>query len=421
MSVMRRGSVFYIRRRVPARFAAVDTRNEIWLSLHTDSETQAKAKEALIWAEQIEAWEARLAGDTEDAELRFQAATELAQRRGYRYLTVEKVATLPRAELLSRIETVDEQRSEPQEAAALLGGVAEPPITVQRALELYWPLAKDRIVGKSEDQLRCWRNPRIRAVKNFIDVCGNLAINQISGDDMLDFRAWWVERVDAGEVSPDTANKDFTHLGDVLKTVNRMKRLGLVLPLTDLALKAGEAKTRPPFSRAWIRDEMLRSDALDGLNEDARAILIAMINTGARPSELAALTRDEIHLDANIPYISIEPIGRQLKSKNARRVIPLLGVSLEAMRQFPDGFERYRTKSAGLSGTINKYLRENGLGETPAHTLYCLRHSFEDRMLAAGIDERIRCDLMGHAPNREKYGAGASLEQMSELLQPISF
>ena len=421
MSVMRRGSIFYIRRRVPARFASVDSRDEIWLSLHTDSETQAKAKEALIWAEQIEAWEARLAGDTEDAELRFQAATELAQRRGYRYLTVEKVAALPRAELLSRIETVDEERSEPQEAAALLGGVAEPAITVQRALELYWPLAKDRIVGKSEDQLRCWRNPRIRAVKNFIDVCGNLAINQISGDDMLDFRAWWVERVDAGEVSPDTANKDFTHLGDVLKTVNRMKRLGLVLPLTDLALKAGEAKTRPPFSRAWIRDELLRPDALDGLNEDARAILIAMINTGARPSELAALTRDEIHLDANIPYISIEPIGRQLKSKNARRVIPLLGVSLEAMRQFPDGFERYRTKSAALSGTINKYLRENGLRETPAHTLYCLRHSFEDRMLAAGIDERIRRDLMGHALNREKYGAGASLEQMSELLQPISF
>ncbi|PRX02272.1 UNVERIFIED_ORG: site-specific recombinase XerD [Martelella mediterranea] len=421
MSVMRRGSVFYIRRRVPARFAAVDTRNEIWLSLHTDSEIQAKAKEALIWAEQIEAWEARLAGDTEDAELRFQAATELAQRRGYRYLTVEKVAALPRAELLSRIETVDAQRNEPQEAAALLGGVAEPPITVQRALELYWPLAKDRIVGKSEDQLRRWRNPRIRAVTNFIDVCGNLAINQISGEDMLDFRAWWVERVDAGEVSPDTANKDFTHLGDVLKTVNRMKRLGLVLPLTDLALKAGEAKSRPPFSREWIRDELLRPDALDGLNEDARAILIAMINTGARPSELAALTRNEIHLDANIPYISIEPIGRQLKSKNARRIIPLLGVSLEAMCQFPDGFKRYRTKSAGLSGAINKYLRENGLRETPAHTLYCLRHSFEDRMLAAGIDERIRRDLMGHALNREKYGAGASLEQMSELLQPISF
>ena len=421
MSLMRRGSVFYIRRRVPARFAAVETRNEVWLSLHTDSETQAKAKEALIWAEQIEAWEARLAGDTEDAEARFQAATELAQRRGYRYLTAAKVAELPRAELLSRIETVDAQRSEPPEAAALLGGVAEPPITVQRALELYWPLAHDRTIGKSDDQLRRWRNPRIKAIRNFIDVCGNLPIKEITGDIMLDFRAWWVERVDVEGLTANSANKDLGHLGDILKTVNKMKRLGLVLPLTDLKLKEGEAKTRPPFSNAWIRNELLRPGALDGLNPEARAIMLVMINTGARPSEIAALTTSEIHLDANIPYISIEPIDRQLKSKNARRRIPVLGVSLEAMRDFPDGFQGYRMRSAGLSGTINKYLRENGLRETPEHTLYCLRHSFEDRMLAAGIDERIRRDLMGHALNREKYGAGASLEQMSQLLQPISF
>ncbi|WP_174800968.1 DUF6538 domain-containing protein [Martelella limonii] len=421
MPLMRRGSVFYIRRRVPKRFAPVESRSEIWLSLHTDSETQAKAKAPLIWAEQIEAWEARLAGDTDDAEVRFQAAAELAQRRGYRYLTSEKVAQLPRAELLERIETVSDQRHVPQEAAALLGGVGEPLISVERALELYWPLAKDRIVGKSEDQLRRWRNPRIKAVRNFISVCGNLPLNEISGDVMLDFRAWWVERVDIEDISPDTANKDFMHLGDVLKTVNRMKRLGLVLPFTDIALKSGEAKTRPPFSHEWIRDQLLRPGALDGLNEQARAILLAMVNTGARPSELAGLTPDEIHLDANIPHISIKPIGRKLKSGNARRAIPLIGVSLEAMRPFPEGFSRYQTRSAGLSGTVNKFLRENGLCETAEHTLYCLRHSFEDRMLAAGLDERIRRDLMGHALNRERYGAGASLEQLSDLLQPLAF
>ncbi|WP_246710348.1 tyrosine-type recombinase/integrase [Martelella soudanensis] len=382
---------------------------------------QAKFKEPLIWAEQIEAWEARLAGDSDDAEARFQAAAELAQRRGYRYLTVEKVAQLPRTELLERIETTAEERHAPRETAALLGGVTEPLITVERALELYWSLAKDRAVGKSEDQLHRWRNPRIKAIRNFIGVCGNLPINEISGDVMLDFRAWWVERVDIEGMSPDTANKDFTHLGDVLKTVNNMKRLGLVLPLTDIALKSGEAKTRPPFSNGWIRDQLLRPGALDGLNDEARAIFLAMINTGARPSELAGLTPGEIHLDADIPHISIKPIGRKLKSGNAKRTIPLLGVSLEAMRQFPDGFGRYRKRSAGLSGTINKFLRENGLCETPAHTLYCLRHSFEDRMFAAGIDERIRRDLMGHTLNRERYGAGASLEQMSDLLQPLSF
>jgi hypothetical protein len=55
-----------------------------------------------------------------------------------------------------------------------------------------------------------------------------------------------------------------------------------------------------------------------------------------------------------------------------RRVIALAGVSLEALRGFPDGFPRYRASPASLSAMVNTYLRENGLAETPAHTLYSL-------------------------------------------------
>ncbi len=66
---------------------------------------------------------------------------------------------------------------------------------------------------------------------------------------------------------------------------------------------------------------------------------------------------------------------------------------------------------------LNKFLRENGLMETAYHTLYSLRHSFEDRMLAAGIDDRIRRHLFGHRLDRERYGKGATLEHKQELLQ----
>lgn len=92
-------------------------------------------------------------------------------------------------------------------------------------------------------------------------------------------------------------------------------------------------------------------------------------------------------------------------------------MSLEALKAFPEGFERYRGSSAGLSAVVNKYLRNNGLLETPTHSLYGLRHSFEDRQLAAGVDERIRRDLMGHALNRERYGKGASLKHLQEIVQ----
>ena len=87
----------------------------------------------------------------------------------------------------------------------------------------------------------------------------------------------------------------------------------------------------------------------------------------------------------------------------------------------PKGFPRYQTSSASLSATVNKFLRENGLMESDDHTLYSLRHSFEDRMLAAGIDDRIRRDLFGHRLSRERYGDGAELEHQQKLLQATAF
>jgi len=96
-------------------------------------------------------------------------------------------------------------------------------------------------------------------------------------------------------------------------------------------------------------------------------------------------------------------------------------VSLAALQAFPEGFPRYRESSASLSAAVNKYLRAHGLLETDRQSLYSLRHAFEDRMLEAGIDDRIRRDLLGHRLTRERYGKGASLGQVQALLQPLAF
>src|SRR5690606_7401694 len=132
-----------------------------------------------------DAWEARLAGDSADAERRFEAARELAQVRGYRYLSADRVAALPREEFLDRVRAAVKPDGEPDriEAAAVLGGATEPGITVERALELYWTLAKDRTLGKSEDQIRRWKNPRIKAIRNFVAVVGNKNIADITADE----------------------------------------------------------------------------------------------------------------------------------------------------------------------------------------------------------------------------------------------
>lgn len=424
MRIMQRGDIWYLRRRLPKRYESIETRRDLWLSLHTDSEQTAKTKAPLIWQEHVNAWEARLAGDTQDAEARYQAAQDLAKAKGLRYLPATKVAMLPVESLLERIEAIPVTAiAKPDRitAAAVLGAFSQPDITLSRALEMFWQLARDRTQGKSEDQIRRWRYPRIKAMRNLIERVGDKALCQLTRDDMLDFRDWWLDKMSDEGLTPNSANKDLTHISDILKTVNSKKRLEIALPLGDLTIKGGRKNQRPSFSEAWIRDRILAADALAGLNPEARAIFHIMLNTGMRPSEIAGLRPEEIILDDGFPHISLQPIGRALKSDNAERRLPLIGVALEAARGFRGGFPSYRSNSATLSGTINKYMTENGLKESDHHTLYSLRHAFEDRMLAAGIDERIRRDLMGHALGRERYGKGGDLSQVTSLLRPISF
>jgi integrase len=148
-----------------------------------------------------------------------------------------------------------------------------------------------------------------------------------------------------------------------------------------------------------------------------------MVETGLRPSEICNLTAKMIHLDAPIPYIEVKPEGRVVKAEASLRKMPLVGVSLAAMRLQPNGFPTYRDKSAGrLSAIINEFLADAGLRETPEHTLYSLRHSFEDRLTALqDVPDKIMAYLMGHKYSRPKYGSDPTLPHLQSVLNRIAF
>lgn len=421
-----RNGYYYLRKRVPARYMTVDSRRILNVCLFTDSQAIATRKAREVWDEMIEAWEAKLAGHHVDGEQRLDAARELAHKRGFRYLDSRAVAALPLGEVLSRLRSVEDRRGgvDMKMADAALGLPKRSDLKVSQALDHFYKVADDKLIGKSEDQMRKHRNPREKAARSFIEVVGDKQLAEISSEDMWEFRQWLTTKVRKGELKAASANKDFTHLNSVWKTVAQSKGIQLAYSTEGLALTtAGEEEdTRPPFSREWITDKLLAPEALAGLNEEARLIFLGMVNTGYRPSEGAGLMQSEIRLDTNVPHIIIQPnANRTLKTPQSRRVIPLTGVSLEAFREAKKGFPRYAQNGATLSGTVNKFLRLNNLLETPEHSMYSLRHSLEDRMLEAGIDERVRRDMLGHKLNRERYGAGGDLAFLHEQITKVAF
>jgi integrase len=417
---------WYFVKRVPKRFAHLDARVLVRVALHTDSQTVARTRAPETESALFAYWDALAAGRTDDALAQYQAARALAMARGFAYRPQAELATPAGLDdLLARLAALARPGGAVApyaEAAALLGTVDRPRVPLSTLLAEYFDLTTDRLVGKSESQIHRWHLPRRRAVQNFVAVIGDKAIEEITRDDTLEFRRWWRDKIDAEGLNPHSANKDFQHLGDLFRTVCELKGLPLENQFKGLRFKE-KAAEQFPFSVDWIRDRILAPGALAGMGAEARDVLLVMVNTGARPSEIIGARGEDFALADAVPHLRIRAHeGRGLKTDQSRRDLPLLGVSRDAAARLATagGPVHYRDRNASWSATVNKYLGEHGLRETPDHSSYGLRHSFEDRLLEAGVDDRIRAELMGHKYGRPAYGKGGSLEIKQEAIARIA-
>lgn len=158
-----------------------------------------------------------------------------------------------------------------------------------------------------------------------------------------------------------------------------------------------------------------------GLNSEARRTVMLIADTGLRLSEAINLNGTTIHLDCAVPYVEVLPDGRHVKTADSVRQVPLVGTALAAMRLQPGGFPKYVDRGSQFSTEVNKYLTANALRPTPKHTLYSLRHTFKDRLVAAKCQDSMIESLMGHADDHPKYGEGPALGLKLEVLQRIAF
>jgi len=446
---MRDGHWHY-NRRVPSRYAAFDERVRIRVSLKTTSlDTARERRDAMLEADDL-FW-ASLSGIPGEpanenaeraqriiAERRYQAAGKRALARGFTYAPADDLAqTAELEELLSRISAVDAQDAgrksprEQHEAEAVLGGATPPPVLISEAFEIYCEeIAADELLGKSETQKRLWTKTKKRGVQYLIDLIGDKPILTITRQDAQSYYNWWRERLTPKpgrkELTANTANRDLGNVRklyfEYCKFIGEEERAN---PFRNLSFKDKLKGEVPPFEDEWVRTKILNPEALAGINEQAVHIAYALIETGCRPGEIANLEEEDILFDHDVPHIRIRPKrNREIKTQASIREIPLVGISLEAMKKFPKGFDRYRDKPDLLSATLMKAFKVRRLLPTPAHKIYSFRHSFEKRMLEAGIDHDLRLTLMGHTNKRPAYGDGGSLayrrDELLKIVHPVT-
>lgn len=420
--VMKKGGTLYYVRKVPKELRKYEPRALIRKTLKTDNPTIAAALVDKINAE-TEKYFATLAnGGGETAREYYENAVRRAKYYGVVYRPAVKLADGPIDELLNRLNLADQHSDNKQAVEAILGGVDKPALKVSDLTEIYFNLSKGSLRGKSEDQVRRWRNPRLKAVRNFKEVIGDRVLSDIDRDDALSFRDWWLERLNDEGLTANSANKDFGHIQKMIKTVCEHHRIEFTPVFTGLNFPEDQKIIKLPFETKFIIEKLIAPDVLTSLLQPGRDLIRIVAETGARPSEVIGLDPEtELHLSHNVPYIHIRQNQyRTLKTRNSEREIPLVGCALLAAQ---DGaFERfapYRHKSRYLTDTVSKYFRENNYLPSNQHTLYSLRHSFSDRLVGVECPDHTKNELMGHVSSTPSYGQGPALSKRLEWLERI--
>lgn len=420
-----RGDIAHYRRRVPEQFSHVDSRTFVKKSLKTKDPQEAQRK-ALNYNKYIETyWQSLVSEHGCSAQSKYTLATKNAEILGFNYKTAAEISDSDINRIALRILEATKAIECADSVSAILGGQNHPKRFLEELWESFYKFKKATLRGKSDAQIKRWVNPRIRAYKTFIEVCGDIPIDQITRDHILNFRDWWSLRIQDG-MAPNSANKDLTHLRSILAHAQDNWK-GISFDVTSLFARIRFEETdskRMPFETGFIRSELLNHRNLTNLNDECRLFLFAMADTGARPSELLGLNaaRGDIRLDTETPYIHIRPDDdREIKNKYSNRQIPLVGSALYAFKQMAQGFNQYYCRPDQLSSNLNKFLREHDLTPTDNHCVYSLRHSFEDRLGAVDTPEKVHSMIMGHSYRRERYGIGPSLEQKKKWMNKMCF
>lgn len=432
--LIKRAGNFHYKRRVPFDLAEMDRRGpHVRMSLKTSDPALARRKRDQLEAADDALWASmKVDGATDPARRRYEAAVKRVEALDFTFHEA-RVFAQPEAfnSLVERLRVVLDRGLPDIVAGPIIGDVEVPKTTVSAAFTLYCDeIVADDLVNKSKLQRDQWRKVKQRAVNNFVALAGDKPMDEVTIDDAKKLYRHWLARIapkdGAATASFSSGNRDlgnlrvlydayFKHMGDTRR----------VNPFDGLNFSTKRKRSRPPIPTAWLRDAIMRPGALATLNDEARGIVLIMIETGARPSEIANLEPSAIRLTDEVPYLAIEPRDdpddpREIKTASSRRMVPLVGVALEAARRHASGFPRYRNRENDLSAALNKYFRENDLFPSREHKIYSIRHSFEDRMKEGGLEDELRRILMGHTIDRPRYGSGGSLAWRRDELMKIA-
>ncbi len=202
--LIKRGKgTFHFRMRVPKEYVGIAGKTEIHRTLKTDSARQAAELAPAMRKGILDELEAlKLLQDQPTSADAYRAAQDIVKKRGLSYLPSESLLLAPLEETLVRFEKLAEG-DDVGAARALLGGVEEPGLRLSELVGNVEEFCAHDNRHKNDDQLRKWRNPRKKAVRNLMKSIGNkdILVSEIDAAAVQKHKMFWQKKVSSGKTA----------------------------------------------------------------------------------------------------------------------------------------------------------------------------------------------------------------------------
>ena len=257
-----------------------------------------------------------------------------------------------------------------------------------------------------------------RNVGYVIECLGDRPLDAYCSSDAAKFRDWLIDR----SLSTSSIKRIFSTIRAVFNLTIQEQGLGCSNAFANTYLPSDERPKRAVISPEDIK--RVQKVCLDIADE--RRLLIALISdTGMRLSEALGLVWDDVVLAHEYPHIDLKTYPwRRLKTSSSKRLIPLVGASLEAVkvmhRQCDNSFlfKSYASKDGcngnSCSATLNKWLKQH-VSDAVIHSF---RHSFRDRLRNSGVHSEVIDQLGGWSRQSvgQGYGHGYGLATLTDKM-----
>ena len=300
----------------------------------------------------------------------------------------------------------------------------KPRVLLSEALEEYIKATHDPTSPKREQHARLYVGKVFRIV-------GDLPLEAYTREHARKVR----DKLTGDGLATSSLRRNFNGINAVINYAIREHGLGGVTNhfkglLADR--RNEEGPETPPFTTEELK---AIAQACMARDDDIRHLIALQLDTGARIGEVVGLRREDVIMDDGVPHIFIRPhpkLGRRLKTKNSRRRVPLVGMSLwaaqralKATERASDGwlFPRYSAdnniKSTQASAAVNGWIAKSLKIDKQSHSF---RHSMKDRLTRVEAPQAI-IDAIGGWKDQSSmashYGEGPALPQLKGWLDRV--